>query len=104
MNNFSLIIVLSLFLASCSSLASAKQCYFIEDGATTLVFEEKGETGTPQVTLQSPGEEDLVVVGEMQDGVFVYADGTHLNFSEDKAWYSNQPMLDGTEALKIDCN
>jgi hypothetical protein len=94
-------LLLALALSACDSALASSRCFYVADGATTIVLEEN--LTPPQITLVTPGEEDLVVTGEMRDGFFVYPDGTELHFDDEKAWFENQTFLEGIEAPSVAC-
>lgn len=92
-----------LLFTACSGQASNLKCYAIvddPDGTQIIINEEAA-----QVTITDPvGGEDLVVLGRFEEGVFVYPDGSRLNYNDEKAWFAaNESLVGGIEAVSTVC-
>lgn len=94
---------LVLLITACSGQASNLKCYAIVDDpdGTQIILDEEAA----QITITDPiGGEDLVVLGRFEEGVFVYPDGSRLNYNDEKAWFAaNEPLVGGIEAVSTVC-
>lgn len=96
--------LLPLFLLACSSGLEAR-CYEIvgDPDGTQLILEEDGSNA--KLTITDPvGGQPVEVMGRLEDGAFVYDDGTLLNYNAEKAWYSNNDFLVGIEGTAVTCD
>lgn len=99
------IFLAALLLTGCSTSGFETRCYEIvgDPDGTQIILENEGEFG--KLTITDPvGGEPVEVLGDLTEGVFAYADGTHLNFNDEKAWYSNSDFLEGIEATAVTCD
>ena len=98
-------LIMFLLISSCSSGNSfQKVCYELIDDpdGTTLILEEI--ESVPTLTITDPvGGEPAVGTGEIQDGAYIFPDGTKLHFNDEKAWYEGVELVDGLEAKAVEC-
>ncbi len=99
-----LIISSVLLLQACSATGFQTRCYEVvgDPDGTRLILEEN--PSQPKLTVTDPvGGEDVEGFGTLEDGVFVFPDGTRLNYNDEKAWYTNSDFVAGIEATAVTC-
>ncbi|QQR54511.1 hypothetical protein IPG41_04930 [Candidatus Peregrinibacteria bacterium] len=75
-------------LVACQPVSFNVRCYEIvgDPDGTRLIIDES--PSAPMLTITDPvGGQPVEVPGRLEEGIFVYPDGSHLNYNEERAWY-----------------
>ncbi len=99
------IFLAALLLTACSTSGFETRCYEIvgDPDGTQIILEKEGEFG--KITITDPvGGEPTVGLWNFEEGAFVYADGTRLNYDDERAWYTENDFLAGIEGTAVTCD